>query len=110
MNQDDLSLSDEEWDARYFGLINELAQENASRYEVQTDKLLKKRVLKIEFNGAIIEFKLTPQGCWFCTNDPQSQQNTNSWIRMGWGKSAKRRALPFYFAKAEASVIIDQKD
>jgi hypothetical protein len=108
MNDEDATLRDDEWDARYFGLISELAEKHASRYEVQTDELLKRRVLKLEFNGATIEFKLTPQGCWFCTEDPQGQQNTNSWIRMGWGKSAKRRALPYYFAEAEASVIIDQ--
>jgi hypothetical protein len=110
MSHDKATLRDDEWGARYFGLINELAKKNASRYEAQTDELLKRRVLKIEFNGATIEFKLTAQGCSFCTNDPQSQQDTNSWIRMGWGKSAKRRALPYYFAKAEASVIIDQEE
>jgi len=110
MSQDDATLRDEEWDARYFGLINELAKKNASRYESQTVELLKKRILKIEFHGANIEFKLTPQGCWFCTVSPQGQQNTNSWIRMGWGKSAKRKALPHYFAQAEASVMIDQEE
>lgn len=110
MNEDNSTLRDDEWEARYFGLINELAEKYASRYEVQTDELLKKRVLKIEFNGANIEFKLTPKGCWFCTDDPRGQQNTNSWVRMGWRKSAKRIALPHYFAEAEASVIIDQVD
>lgn len=110
MSQDDATLRDEEWDSRYFGLINELAEKNASRYESQTDELLKKRLLKIEFHGASVEFKLTPQGCWFCTDDPQGQRNTNSWVRMGWGKSAKRRALPHYFAEAEASIIIDQEE
>ena len=108
MNEDDATLQDDDWDARYFGLINELAENNASRYEVQTDELLKKRVLKIEFTGATIEFKLTPTGCWFCTDDPQGQRNTNSWIRMGWGKSAKRRSLPYYFAEAEALIILNQ--
>ena len=103
-------IADQKWDARYFGLINELAEMNASRYEVQTEELLKKRKLKIEFNGASIEFKLTPQGCWFCTDDPRGQQITNSWIRMGWGRSAKRKALPYYFAQAEASTIIDQEE
>lgn len=98
-----MNLEDDEWDARYFGLINELAEKNSSCYELQTDELLKKRVLKIEF-------KLTPQGCWFCTDDPRGQQNTNSWIRMGWGRSAKRKALPYYFAQAEASIIIDQEE
>ena len=108
MNDDDATLRDDEWDTRYFGLISELAVKNASRYEVQTDELLKKRVLKIEFNGANIEFKLTPKGCWFYTDDPQGQRSTNSWVRMGWGKSTKRRSLPNYFAEAEASIILNQ--
>ena len=108
MNDDDATLRDDEWDARYFDLINELAEKHASRYELQTDELLKKRLLKVEFNGANIEFKLTPNGCWFCTDDPLGQQNTNSWVRMGWGKSAKRRSLPNYFAEAEASIILGQ--
>jgi len=108
MNDDDATLHDDEWDTRFFGLISELAVKHASRYELQTDELLKKRVLKIEFNGANIEFKLTPMGCWFYTDDPQGQQNTNSWLRMGWGKSAKRRSLPNYFAEAEASIILNQ--
>ena len=108
MNKDDATLRDDEWDARYFGLINELAEKYSSRYEIQTVELLKKRALKIEVNGAIIEFKLTPKGCWYCTDDPQGQRNTNSWLRMGWGKSSKRRALPNYFAEAEASIILDQ--
>lgn len=110
MNDEDATLRDDEWDARYFGLISELAEKHASRYEVQTDELLKRRVLKLEFNGATIEFKLTPQGCWFCTDDPRGHRNTNSWIRMGWGKSAKRRALPYYFAEAEASLIVDREE
>ena len=110
MNENDASLRDDEWDARYFGLINELAEKNASRYEAQTDELLKKGLLNIEFNGAHIEFKLTPLGCCFGTDNPHNQRITNSWIRMGWGKSVKRKALPHYFAQAEASVILDQED
>jgi hypothetical protein len=103
-------FADQEWDARYFGHIVELAEKNASRYESQTNELLKKRVLSVEFNGAKIEFKLTPKGCSFNTNDSHSQQNKYSWKRMGWGKSAKRRALPQYFAEAEASIIMDQEN
>ena len=105
-----MNFDDDEWNARYFCLIAELADKNASRYESQANELLRKRVLEVEFNGASIEFKLTPKGCSFNTNDPHGQQNTNSWIRMGWGKSAKRRALSHYFAQAEASVIIDQEE
>lgn len=110
MSEDRATLGDEAWDARYFGLIAELAEKNASRYESQANELLSKRVLEVEFKGANIEFKLTPKGCSFNTNDPHGQQNTNSWIRMGWSKSAKRKALPHYFAQAEASVIMDQEE
>jgi len=39
-----MNLENEEWDARYFGLINELAEKNATRYELQTDELLKNRI------------------------------------------------------------------
>ena len=39
MSQDDSTLRDDEWDARYFGLINDLAEKNSSRYEMQTDVL-----------------------------------------------------------------------
>ncbi|MBU3735058.1 MAG: hypothetical protein FGM60_05585 [Candidatus Planktophila sp.] len=110
MSQEDTTLRDDEWDARYFGLINEFSQKYASRYETQTDELLKMRSLKIEFQGANIEFKITPKGCSYRTNDPQGQLESSSWIRMGWGKSAKRKALPYYFAEAEASVIINQEN
>lgn len=110
MNQDAGSLNDKAWDARYFALINELSKKHASRYEVQADELLKKRVLKIDFNGAHIEYQLTPRGCSFFTDDPGGKQGTNSWIQMGWGKSSKRRALPHYFAEAEASVLMDREE
>ena len=108
MNDDDATLRDDEWDTRYFDLISELTEKYASRYEVQTDELLRKRLLKIEFNGANIEFKLTPKGCWFYTDNPQCRRSTSSWRRMGWGKSTKRRSLPNYFAEAEAIIILDQ--
>ena len=45
MNKEDATLSNDEWEARYFGLINEFAKKYASRYEIQTDELLKKRAL-----------------------------------------------------------------
>ena len=103
-------IADQKWDARYFGLINELVKKNASRYELQTGELLRKRVLRVEFDGANIEFKLTPKGCSFNTDDPKNHQSTNSWVRMSWRRSAKKKALPYYFAKAEASVILDREE
>ena len=104
------SLENDEWDAHYFGLIYELAEKNRSRYELQTEQLLKMGSLNIEFDGAVIEFKLTPTGCSFSTVDNASARSSSSWIRMGWGKSAKRKALSHYFAQAEASIIMDREE
>lgn len=109
MKNERAALRANEREARYCDLVNELIKMHAHRYEVQTNELLKKHNLNIQFKGADIEFKLTPMGCWFCTDDPQSRQNTNSWVRMGWRKSAKRKALPNYFASAEASVIVNRE-
>ena len=106
----EITFRDKEWDAKYFGLILELETTNANRYEIQANELLSKHFLTIESEGATIQFKLTLTGCRFYANNPQCQINTSSWIRMGWGKSAKRKALPNFFASAEASVILNQME
>lgn len=103
------NFDDEEHDTRYFNLIFELANQNNSRYEIQTEKILRNGSLLVEFSGATIEFKVTPTGCSFSISDAASLQTSGSWLRMGWGKSAKRRALPNYFAQAEASVLMNRE-
>jgi hypothetical protein len=102
------NFDDEAHDAQYFNLIFELANKNSSRYELQTEKILKKGYLLVEFCGATIEFKVTPTGCSFSISDDASARRSRSWLRMGWRKSAKRRSLPNYFAQAEASVLINR--
>ena len=105
-----MNLHGEKWEARYFSLIDELSKKHAARYEFQTNKLLKKHALRVEFDQALIDFKITLWGFSYQTNDAQGQFYRNSWVRMGWRKSTKRKELPFYFAEAEASVIMDQEE
>lgn len=105
-----MNINDDEWETRYFDLIDELSKKHASRYEIQADELLKMRALRIEFDGALIDFKLTLRGFAYRTNDTKSQHNKNTWVRMGWRNSTKRKYLPFYFAEAEASVIMDREE
>lgn len=104
----DMNLDDDEWEARFFRLINELSKKHTARYEIQTNELLKKHVLRVEFDQALIDFKITLRGLSFRTNDTKSHRNTNSWVRMGWRKSTKRKELPFYFAEAEATIIMNR--
>lgn len=103
------NLDDEVHDAQYFQLLCELLEINSSRYEMQAEEILKNGSIKVEFSGAVIQFKITPTGCSFFTTDDNCPQTTDSWIRMGWGKSAKRNALPNYFAQAEASLLINRQ-
>ena len=108
MDDTEGTLRDDDWDSKYFALIHELALKNASRYEFQADQLLKKKVLRVETRDAVIEFNLTPLGCSFSTSNNDHSRSASSWLRMGWRKSSKRRALPRYFACAEATWLIDQ--
>lgn len=102
-------IGNTEWDQKYFKLILELEEKNASRYEMQTEQILRKGSLRVEFGGAEIKFKITPTGCEYSISDDTTPTTSRAWHRMGWGKSAKRRALPNYFAQAEASVIINRE-
>jgi len=98
-------IRDKEWDRKYFNLILELEEKNASRYELQASKLLIEKSLETLVNGISLTYKLDRIGCSsFIQEDKNSQK---SWARMGWGKSAKRKALPHFFAKSEAEVLID---
>ena len=98
-----------EEDARYFDLVFELQAKHSSRYEEQTELLLRRKLIATEFSGAIIEFRVTPLGCSFRTLQTSSPRSTDSWLRMGWSKSAKRKALPLFFAQAEASALVDSE-
>jgi len=104
---DELLSPEELWDAQYFGLILELEKKNTSKYESFADQLLKKNEIIIEVEGTEIKFKLTPIGCRYTLINSKDGTGMESWTRMGWGKAAKRKALPRFFAKAEADLLIE---
>jgi hypothetical protein len=106
-NRDPESLRDDAWDEKYFLLILELSEKNASRYESQAKLLLENKCFKYSLNGVDILYKLTPMGCRFYSSENANGVKESSWNRMGWTKSSKARALPFFFAKSEAGVLID---
>jgi hypothetical protein len=109
-NEDENSLRDDAWDARYFGLILELEERHSSRYESQALKLLKQKYFETSFEGVRIKYKLSPTGCSFFVGNDDSRIKHSSWKRMGWRKASKMSALPNFFATSEADVQIDRTD
>lgn len=97
---------DELWDAKFFGLILELAQKNVSRYEIQTSRLLKDKSLEVETNGVVITYLINRTGCSSSFVAKEGGPGQRSWARMGWKKSSKIEALPNFFAMSEAKVLM----
>ena len=102
------SLRDDAWDARYFGLILELEEENSSRYESQTLRILKDKSFELSILNSQIRYKLTRTGCTFYIYNSNGFCTETCWTRMGWRKASKIRALPNFFAKSEADAQIDR--
>jgi len=100
------SPEDDLWDAKYFGLILELTEKNASRYEVQTFQLLKEKFLEVETNGFVITYTIHRTGCSSSFAAPEGGHGRRSWVRMGWKKSSKIKALPNFFASSEANMLL----
>ena len=107
-NTDEKSLRDDAWDARYFGLILELEEENASRYESQTLRILKDKSFELSILNSKIKYQLTRTGCSFHIYNSSGFCTNTFWTRMGWRKASKIRALPNLFAKSEADAQIDR--
>lgn len=100
-------IRDTEWDQKYFKLILELEEKFASRYEMQTSELMVEKSIEILVNGISINYKLDRLGCSYFIKDDKNSNLQKGWSRIGWGKSAKRKALPHLFAKSEADHLID---
>ena len=99
-------IADQNWDDAYFSLIAELRTKNSLRYLEQTEHLLRKKSIELELGGYVIKYSLDRTGCWFEATDPSQGVVSSSWNRFGWGKKAKRKALPDFFAKTEADILI----
>jgi len=102
------TLRDDAWDSRYFGLILELEEENSSRYESQTLRILKDKSFELSILNSKIKYQLTRTGCTFQIYSSNGFCTETCWTRMGWRKASKIRALPNFFAKSEADVQIDR--
>ncbi len=102
------SLRDDAWDARYFGLILELEEENSSRYESQTLRILKDKSFELSILNSKIKYQLTRTGCTFQIYNSNGFCTETCWTRIGWRRASKIRALPNFFAKSEADAQIDR--
>lgn len=105
----DSNFDDESHDSKYFDLIHQLLIDNRDRYDFQASQILESKSIIVELQGAKLEFKLTLQGCSYSTLDSNSRSTSGGWVRMGWGKPSKRKALPGFFARAEASSILNEE-
>lgn len=101
-------IADEEWDDVYFSLMIELRTKNSDRYLEQTELLLQKKSIKLELRGYSVKYTLDRTGCWFNATNTDTGIGKRSWNRFGWGKKAKRKALPDFFAKSEADILMPE--
>jgi hypothetical protein len=100
------SLRDEAWDEKYFSLILDFLEKNASRYESQAETLLKNKTFEIYIEGVKVRYEITPIGCRYFASENANGVAGSGWSRMGWKKSTKRSRLPNFFASSEAGVLL----
>ena len=100
------SLRDDAWDEKYFSLILDFLEKNASRYESQAETLLKNKTFEIYIEGVKVRYEITPIGCRYFASENANGVARSGWNRMGWKNSSKLKALPDFFAKSEAGVLL----
>ena len=104
LDDNEESLRDDAWDEKYFSLILDFLEKNASRYENQAETLLKNKTFEVSIEGVKIRYEITPIGCHYFASENANGVAGSGWSRMGWRKSSKLRALPEFFASSEAGV------
>jgi len=104
----EINFDDHEHDDIYFELIQTLLLAHGDRYDHQASRLLDAKSMFVEIQGTKLQFSLTPQGCAYSTIESEANTKSEGWVRMGWGRASKRKALPAFFAGAEASAILSQ--
>ncbi|MEI6038559.1 MAG: hypothetical protein WCQ52_02615 [Actinomycetes bacterium] len=102
-------IADQKWDDAYFSLIKEFRTRHAFRYAEQTKLLLRKKSIEFELSGYVIKYRLDRTGCWFEATNLAQGVGKSSWNRFGWGKKAKGKGLPNFFAKTEADILMPEE-
>ena len=102
-------MADQKWDDTYFSLIEEFRTRYASRYAEQARLLLRKKSIEVELSGYVIKYTLDRTGCWFEATNSARGIGKSSWNRFGWGKKAKSKGLPNFFAKTEADILMPEE-
>ena len=101
------NFDDDAFDSKYFELIDKLLINNQNRYSFQATQILELRTIDVEVKSTKLRFRLTPTGCSYQTIKSGSNRSSDGWGRMGWGRASKRKALPGFFARAEALALLN---
>jgi hypothetical protein len=107
MNENSNNLQGDSSEDRYFRMIHDLESKNDSRYHDQAMQILRNKILNVDFQGTTIRYEMTWNGCKSHIIESSGLSISNFWSRMGWRKSSKLKALPNFFAQAEASVLLN---
>ncbi len=103
-NLSDESNGDESFDQ----LCRELLSVNLSRYQLQTQELLKKGRLEGELNGYKFAYTLANNECTFTIAvPPKLEMQQQATTHLHWRKSKKLEYIPLFFAQCEAAILVD---
>lgn len=104
-----LTPRDSDQELAYFEFMAELGVKNASRYELQTQELVKNRKIELEIKDFIVRYKLDRVGCSFqVSKDGGKTFREKTWVRTGWRKSGRLSYLPLFFAQCETNVLLNK--
>jgi hypothetical protein len=86
----------------------DLLAANLSRYQLQTQELLKKGRLEGELNGYKFAYTLAKNECSFTIAlPPKLEMQQQATTHLHWRKSKKLEYIPLFFAQCEAAILVD---
>lgn len=103
-NIGDENLEDDSFDQ----LCRDLLANNFSRYQLQTQELLKKGRLEGELNGHKYSYTLKKNECSFnIAMPPKLEMQQFALTQLHWRKAKKLEHIPLFFAQCEAALLVD---
>jgi hypothetical protein len=109
MSDQRLNPSNENYgDESFDQLCRDLLAANHSRYQLQTQELLKKGRLEGELNGYKFAYALEKNECTFTIAlPPKLEMQQQATTHLHWRKSKKLEYIPLFFAQCEAAILVD---